>query len=77
MHERGFLVDNVDVVVIAERPKLAPYIDRMRERLADALGTATDCVSVKGKTNEGMGEIGRGEAMAAHAVALLRSAAER
>ncbi len=77
VHERGFLVDNVDVVVIAERPKLAPYIDRMRERLADALGTATDCVSVKGKTNEGMGEIGRGEAMAAHAVALLRSAAER
>ncbi len=77
VHERGFLVDNVDVVVIAERPKLAPYIDAMRERLADALGTATDCVSVKGKTNEGMGEIGRGEAMAAHAVALLRSAAER
>jgi 2-C-methyl-D-erythritol 2,4-cyclodiphosphate synthase len=77
VHARGFLVDNVDVVVIAERPKLAPYIDAMRERLADALGTATDCVSVKGKTNEGMGEIGRGEAMAAHAVALLRSAAER
>jgi 2-C-methyl-D-erythritol 4-phosphate cytidylyltransferase/2-C-methyl-D-erythritol 2,4-cyclodiphosphate synthase len=69
--ESGYVVGNVDAVVIAERPRLAPHIDAIRERLAGALGVEVDCVSVKGKTNEGVGEIGRGEAMAAHAVAVL------
>lgn len=68
----GLEVDNVDASVIAERPKLAPYIDAMRARVADALSVAVDRVSIKGKTNEGLGEIGRGEAVAVHAVALLR-----
>lgn len=68
----GFAVINVDAVVIAELPKLAPHSDRIRASLAGALGVLPDEVSVKGKTNEGLGEIGRGEAMAAHAVALLR-----
>jgi len=68
----GFAVENLDAVVIAERPKLAPYIDRIRATLAGALDMSADAVSVKGKTNEGMGEIGRGEGMAVHAVALLR-----
>jgi 2-C-methyl-D-erythritol 2,4-cyclodiphosphate synthase len=66
------VVENVDAVVIAEQPKLAPHVDRIRATLAKTLGVAVDAVSVKGKTNEGMGEIGRGEGMAVHAVALLR-----
>ena len=68
----GYVVENVDAVVIAEQPKLAPHVDRIRATLAKTLGVGVDAVSVKGKTNEGMGEIGRGEGMAVHAVALLR-----
>jgi 2-C-methyl-D-erythritol 4-phosphate cytidylyltransferase / 2-C-methyl-D-erythritol 2,4-cyclodiphosphate synthase len=67
----GYRVCNVDVTVIAERPKLLPYLDDMRANLARALGVEATAVSVKGKTNEQVGEIGRGEAMACHAVALL------
>jgi 2-C-methyl-D-erythritol 2,4-cyclodiphosphate synthase len=55
------------------RPKIAPYHDEMVALLAGALGVEPSSVSVKGKTNEGTGEIGRGEAIAVHAVALLRS----
>jgi 2-C-methyl-D-erythritol 4-phosphate cytidylyltransferase / 2-C-methyl-D-erythritol 2,4-cyclodiphosphate synthase len=69
--ERGYVVVNLDVVVIAERPKLAGYIDAMRAALASACGVPGDAVSVKGKTNEGVDQIGRGEAIAVHAVALL------
>ena len=68
----SFVVENVDAVVIAERPKLAPHVDRIRATLAGVLEVPVDAVSVKAKTNEGMGEIGRGEGMAVHAVALLR-----
>jgi 2-C-methyl-D-erythritol 2,4-cyclodiphosphate synthase len=57
--------------VIAERPKLRPYIDAMRANIASALGVETSCVSIKGKTNETVDATGRGEAMACHAVALL------
>jgi 2-C-methyl-D-erythritol 4-phosphate cytidylyltransferase/2-C-methyl-D-erythritol 2,4-cyclodiphosphate synthase len=69
--ERGYAVSNVDVVVIAERPKLHPYIDAMRDNIAAALGMTPDGVSIKGKTNEGVGELGRAEAIAVHAVALV------
>jgi 2-C-methyl-D-erythritol 2,4-cyclodiphosphate synthase len=72
VHEAGYLVENVDAVVIAEWPKLAPHVDRIRARLAGALGVDAVAVSVKGKTNEGMGEVGQGEGLAVHAVALLR-----
>ena len=71
VRDRGFTIINVDVVVIAERPKLAPYIEAMRGQVAAALGIAVSGVSVKGKTNEGIGELGRGEAIATHAVALV------
>jgi 2-C-methyl-D-erythritol 4-phosphate cytidylyltransferase/2-C-methyl-D-erythritol 2,4-cyclodiphosphate synthase len=67
----GLTVVNVDATVIAERPKLAPHVDAMRANLAEALGVSADRISVKGKTNEGVGELGRGEAIAVHAVALL------
>lgn len=66
-----YAVVNVDVVVIAQRPTLAPYIDAMRANLARALGIPGDRVSVKGKTNEGVGSIGAGESIAVHAVALV------
>jgi 2-C-methyl-D-erythritol 2,4-cyclodiphosphate synthase len=73
VRDGGFEVGNVDASVIAERPKLAPYIEAMRANVAAALGISADRVSVKGKTNEGIGELGRGEAIAVHAIALIRS----
>jgi 2-C-methyl-D-erythritol 4-phosphate cytidylyltransferase / 2-C-methyl-D-erythritol 2,4-cyclodiphosphate synthase len=69
----GHDIANVDVVVVLERPKIAPHKAAIRDGLAGALGVAPSRVSVKGKTNEGMDAVGRGEAIAAHAVALLRS----
>jgi 2-C-methyl-D-erythritol 4-phosphate cytidylyltransferase/2-C-methyl-D-erythritol 2,4-cyclodiphosphate synthase len=71
VREMGLAVGNVDATVIAERPKLVPHIDAMRANLAEALGVSADRISVKGKTNEGVGELGRGEAIAVHAIALL------
>ena len=68
---RGLRVASLDAVVLAERPRLAPYIRAMRERLAAVLQVEIELVSVKAKTNEGLDSVGRGEAMAAHAVALL------
>jgi 2-C-methyl-D-erythritol 4-phosphate cytidylyltransferase / 2-C-methyl-D-erythritol 2,4-cyclodiphosphate synthase len=72
----GFVVGNVDVTVVAERPRLAPYIPSMREVLAGALGVSVDQVSIKGKTNEGVGALGEGRAIAVHAVALVVSRAD-
>jgi 2-C-methyl-D-erythritol 2,4-cyclodiphosphate synthase/2-C-methyl-D-erythritol 4-phosphate cytidylyltransferase len=69
--DAGYLVANVDVVVIAERPKLVPYVDAMQANVARALGIASGQVSVKGKTNEGVESMGAGESIAVHAVALL------
>lgn len=60
-----------DVTVILEKPTLGPYLVKMRERLAGALGARVDAISIKAKTNEGMGSIGRGEGVAAIAVAVL------
>jgi 2-C-methyl-D-erythritol 4-phosphate cytidylyltransferase/2-C-methyl-D-erythritol 2,4-cyclodiphosphate synthase len=71
VHDAGFRVVNVDATVVAQRPTLSPHVDRMRERLAGVLRVSPVCVSVKGKTNEGQDAIGRGDAMACHAVALL------
>ena len=64
-------IGNVDVVVIAQRPKLLPHVDTMRANLARVLGCDVARVSVKGKTNEGVDAIGAGEAIAVHCVALL------
>jgi 2-C-methyl-D-erythritol 4-phosphate cytidylyltransferase / 2-C-methyl-D-erythritol 2,4-cyclodiphosphate synthase len=71
VRDAGFTVSNVDVTVIAERPKLRPHIDEMRANLARVLQIEISAVSVKGKTNETVDATGRGEAMACHAVALL------
>ena len=69
---RGYAIANLDITVILERPKIKDAIDAMRARLAAALGIHPSAVSVKGKTNEGVDAVGRGEAIAAHAVALLQ-----
>ena len=71
VRQGGYRVSNVDVTVIAQKPKLLPYLDQMRSNLAAALGVDAGAVSIKGKTNEGVDSMGRGESMAAHAVALL------
>ena len=71
VREAGYSVVNVDVTVIAERPKLSPHADAMRGNLAGALGCAMSQVSVKAKTNEGVESMGTGTSMAAHAVALI------
>ena len=71
VRDAGFSAFNVDATVILERPKLAPFISQMRERLAAALGIPVADVSVKAKTSEGMGYTGDGTGVAVHAVALL------
>lgn len=68
---RGFRVAHVDVTIILERPRLGPHIPAMRQALAAALGLSAGEVSVKAKTNEGMGFVGRGEGIATIAVATL------
>jgi len=70
---QGYEIGNVDVTVVLEKPKIKDHIDAMRAKLAAALGIDMVRVSVKGKTNEGVDAVGRGEAIAAHAVALLRA----
>jgi 2-C-methyl-D-erythritol 2,4-cyclodiphosphate synthase len=73
VEERNYQVVNVDVTVVCEAPKLGPHVAAMRERLAGVLGISPANVSVKGKTNEGMGWVGRGEGVACMAVALVDS----
>jgi 2-C-methyl-D-erythritol 2,4-cyclodiphosphate synthase len=74
--DAGYEVVNVDVVALLEEPRLSPYLDTMRERIADVLGVDVERVSIKATTTEGMGFTGRGEGIAAQAVALLKSEGE-
>ena len=67
----GYAVVNIDATVLAQAPKLAPYIEEMRRRIAEALGINYDRVSVKATTEEGLGFTGEGMGIAAHAVALI------
>ncbi|WP_281174894.1 2-C-methyl-D-erythritol 2,4-cyclodiphosphate synthase [Gulbenkiania indica] len=71
----GWRVVNVDSTIIAQAPKLAPHIDAMRRTLAEDLGLAPEQVNIKGKTNEKLGYLGRGEAIETHAICLLMAAA--
>jgi len=71
LEEAGYSLVNVDAVVVCEHPKIGPWAEAIRSRLAEILGVTHDHVSVKGKTNEGMGWIGEGEGLAVHAVALV------
>ena len=69
--ERGFSIKNVDATVLAQKPKLAPHIPRMRENLARAMGVGPEQVNVKATTEEGLGFTGSGEGISAHAVCLI------
>ena len=71
LQEHRWKPGNLDATVIAQRPKLAPYIDTMRKRIADALETDAENVSVKATTEERLGFTGSGEGIAAHAVCLI------
>jgi len=70
----GFAIANIDATIVAQEPKLDPHLDAMCERLAQCLAIGPDRVSVKAKTNEGVGPEGRGEAISVQAVALLENA---
>lgn len=76
IHALGFLPHQVDATVIAERPRIMPHRDAMRAALADALGLAVTAVGIKGKTNEGMGWVGRGDGLACIAVATVVAAGD-
>jgi len=69
--DNGWLIGNIDATVVAEQPKLSYFIDGIRQKLSQTLGIAPGQVSVKAKTSDGLGFIGRGEGMAAHAVVLI------
>lgn len=71
--ERRLHIEHIDAIVIAERPKLGPHFPAMREALAAALDIRSDTISLKAKTNEGVDAVGRGEAIAAQAIATLES----
>ena len=71
LRENGWKVGNVDATILAQRPKLAPYIPQMRDNLAVRMGVEPELVNVKATTEEGLGFTGTGEGIAAHAVCLL------
>ena len=72
MFQKNYEINNIDCLLIMEKPKMRPYIDLIRESVANLLQTNIDNVNVKATTNEKLGEIGRGEAIQAHAVVMLR-----
>ena len=71
--EQGYRINNIDSTVLAQKPKLAPHIQSMREKIAAACGIDVNCVSVKATTEEGLGFTGAMEGIAAHAVCLLEA----
>ena len=73
LEEHFYFIGNIDATVIAQRPKLAPYREEMRENVAKALGISVDQVSIKATTEEGLGFTGTGEGISAQAIALLES----
>ncbi len=73
LSERGFIIENIDSTIVAQAPKMRPYIETMRENIATVLGMETEFVNVKATTEEGLGFTGAGEGMAAQAVCLLSS----
>lgn len=71
LHKAGFRIENIDATILCEQPRLADYIDEMCRNIGDALGIGRERVSVKASTSAGLGSVGRGEGMAAYAVALI------
>ncbi len=76
LEEEHFLIENIDATIIAQAPKLRPYIDTMRGNIANALGIETDQVNVKATTEEGLGFTGSGEGIASQAICMLTSPRE-
>lgn len=74
LREHGFVINNIDSTIVAQRPKLLPHIPGMVEKIAGAIGIPANCVNVKAKTTETLGFAGREEGMAAYAVALVEEA---
>ena len=74
--EKGYKVNNVDTVILAEEPNIYPFKTRMVEKIAGILGIEKGCVNIKATTNEGVGSIGKGEAIAAYAVVTLEEKAQ-
>lgn len=73
LEQKGFLVENIDATIIAQAPKMRPYIDTMRENIAETLELDLNCVNVKATTEEGLGFTGAGEGISAQAVCMLTS----
>jgi len=73
--QRGYYVNNIDSIIIAQSPKMAPHIPEMRKKIASKLGIDIECVSIKAKTNEGCDAIGNGEAIAAWVIATIERTA--
>lgn len=73
LEEKGFLIENIDATIIAQAPKMRPFIDTMRENIAQALGIEEEQVNVKATTEEGLGFTGTGEGISAQAVCMLTS----
>jgi len=76
LKERGLRLKNIDSTIVAQKPRLSPFIPRMVERIAGQIGLPSDCVNVKAKTTETLGFAGREEGIAAYAVALVEESAE-
>ncbi|GAV24355.1 2-C-methyl-D-erythritol 2,4-cyclodiphosphate synthase [Carboxydothermus islandicus] len=76
VRERGYCLNNLDAVIVAQKPKLLPYISKMRENLAVLLNTAIENISVKATTTEGLGFAGREEGIAAYAVITVKEVLE-
>ena len=75
--QRGYQIVNADSTVHLEEPRLRPYVQQMRERLAEVLAIDVSCISVKAKTGEGLDAVGEGRAVTAHAVVLLQKEEDR
>lgn len=71
LKKNGYAIGNVDATIIAQKPKMAPHILKMRENMAEAMGISIDCLNVKATTEEGLGFTGREEGIAAQAICLL------
>ncbi|QCX33811.1 2-C-methyl-D-erythritol 2,4-cyclodiphosphate synthase [Caloramator sp. E03] len=72
IREKGYEISNIDSTIIAQRPKIMPYIENMRENISRTLNLEKDCINVKATTEEGLGFTGNGDGIAAHAVCIIK-----
>ncbi|EYE87585.1 2-C-methyl-D-erythritol 2,4-cyclodiphosphate synthase [Fervidicella metallireducens AeB] len=71
LKEKGYKISNIDATIIAQRPKMAPYIEKMKNNISKALEMEQDCINIKATTEEGLGFTGNGEGIAAHSVCII------